>query len=66
MTTYEQTEKKQATDRLRYLRNAINAYPEETDPMLATELLELLRLAEFADKKVHLTFRSTVGNSPIN
>lgn len=64
--TYQETEKRQARRRLRAICDAIAGFPEEIDPVLAgTDLLELLRLAEFAGRELRVAIPPLrVGNSP--
>lgn len=55
MTTYEQIEKKHARNRLYQIVSAVRQFPDEVSPILAnTDLLELLRLARFAECDLQL------------
>lgn len=63
--TYTEIEKRQARKRLHSIVRAIADYPENVDPVLAgTDLLELLRLAEFAGRQVRVTTPRLPENSP--
>ena len=66
MTTYEQIEKKNARNRLYRIMSAVRQYPETVSPVLSdTDLLELLRLASFAecDLKLDLAWITGPGSA---
>jgi len=53
--SYEEIEKDIARNRLRRIVDAVADFPGEVDPILQeTDLLELLRLAEFANRELQL------------
>jgi hypothetical protein len=64
LTTYEQIEKKNARNRLYRIVSAVRQYPDRVDPILVdTDLLELLRIAGFAecDLKLDLAWLTDSG-----
>ena len=64
---YEQIEKMQARNRLRYICGAMEAFPDTCDPILQdTDLLELLRLADFAGRSLVVSTAVPVGNHPVS
>jgi len=55
--SYEEIERAKARDRLRYIVDAVKGYPRVSDPILVdTDLLELLKIASFAECDLQLDF----------
>jgi len=54
---YREIEKGKARDRIRYILTAVREYPGNVNPILQdTDLLELLKMAKFADGRIRVQF----------